>query len=234
MFEAEIKRFDLCIDVLIPFETMDLSVYQPRVATESKFRQGDYNLYLGKKPNVTTVYRKQLDPSRFDYGDNTSAPEEDKIIEGTRIEVRLYAKSVPIKSLAEIYKLRDTNPFEKLKCKTLDLATLTPLDDVKLNRLRAFLFRRAEVGMQRARREFSRNRNFNRDIGRHLEPLLPIDFGGIHQMRFERFGAPSQVVDLTKLRRLSQNAPRGSEGITQFFDNLRTQQSSTSSQAGAP
>lgn len=174
LMASRLIRTDLCIDIGVPFETIQHAIYCARVVTINRYRgvNGKRTIYLGQRPRVACVYEKNMFPWELDYLPTALSSHLQKT-KGTftRIEVRLLRNYIPVKSLAELPTVMRSNPFSHLKFIQLDPAIVTNLKGPQKHIAQAYLFRCQQVGAPEARLEFNAANNFSRTLGKWTAPL---------------------------------------------------------------
>jgi hypothetical protein len=124
---------------------------------------------MGKQPKQTAIYEK----SEPIVGWDVPLPISNYPLRtGTRIEVRLWSKKIPIRSLSEVEKLKFMNPFEHLRLDLPNLGIIQDLTGSKRYMVAGFLRDMDYLGMLGARRLAGKHRrNFKRDISPYLVEL---------------------------------------------------------------
>ncbi|MGK5087926.1 hypothetical protein WDW86_10240 [Bdellovibrionota bacterium FG-2] len=185
---SPLKRLDCCVDLAIPPDTVNRCLRQKfghKVRIISKKQNNSH--YSGSKERDTKAYPKGLDPGEIDFTpDGGIVTDELGKVHGTRIEVVLRKRKLPIQCLSEVEELVDINPFSHMELTCPDPMIQVELPIKLRDKVRAFQWRCNEVGYQAARQEYNQDGNFSRTIGRFLAPL-DVDLFAIWQRRMTRF-----------------------------------------------
>lgn len=188
VLDGKIRRIDCCVDIQVPFDTINECLTQSRAERIEKRRnrQSRKTLYLGKPPRETACYQKMLLREQVDLLNCEQDFEANKPIEVTRVETRLLGKHRPIETFRDVPKLLDFNPFQHLELQAVDEVLLRNANPKSLNLIDAYRYNRDKLGGQEARERFNRNRNFSKAIGKYLG-RLDLDLGQVWQYRMKRY-----------------------------------------------
>jgi len=194
VFDGELHRLDMCVDVAVPLDELKSAVSQPGVVVNERFmsRRGDESIYFGAKPRRTIAYQKKVERCAIDWIPAGFEPAVDRygFSPVTRVEVRTWAQHRPIQKLAELEKLRRVNPFSHLQILKIDDALLGEVSNKKRHIIDAFKYQCLMVGAQKARANFSEQGNFGRNIGQHLT-TCDLNLKMAWLVRLNRFLSPS-------------------------------------------
>lgn len=191
---ASVTRLDMCVDLGVPIDTIVKNVSRGKCQRMYELIGADKSitLYLGSDEEVK-IYRKHIPIDAVDFwGDGKLDVDPHGMVYATRIEKSLRGKSCPLSNLWEIDGLRGTFPFKDIKINHVDEEVLETLPPKKKHVVQSYLYRKEKYNAEVARREFSANGNFKRDIGDYLKELN-IDLKAAWDWRVERYLGPSPV-----------------------------------------
>ena len=210
---SRIRRLDLCVDLLVPSTDFFDTVLVPRAKVVQIYRDSGLAIYFGRGDRVLRGYPKERLPTEFDFvPEGITALAHGELATGTRLEVQLRRKRVPIPSLDRIEDLRVLEPFKHVKLVGTEPSPAWFPSGTLSDRVGHYLHRRKQVGASLARREFNRNGHFERDIGSKLRPTHQLDLQALFLRRLDRF------IDVPLQLPKALEAAKSTE--VQFFENL--------------
>lgn len=184
---ARLSRLDLCINLGIPFETIQACLFQAQAKKIERWTSMDgRTLYLGNHPRRTRAYEKTVLRSTLDYEAGPIKTNEYGQTVCTRVEVQLSREKIQVATLGDLEKLIDLNPFDHLALVDIDYRLLAKPDVRSCHILNAYRMRVHEVGAALARTEFNRSGNLGRTITPYVG-TLDLDLGKAWQCRCRSF-----------------------------------------------
>lgn len=162
MLLGDITRIDLCADVKVSFEWVFERVRLKYKRISSLYMSDQLGsrtgFYIGLKPDYILIYDKAFE--LVEKSRRLKLKRLQEVPRGvlTRFEIRLFNNKVPIKSITEIYKLLELNPFEKLE--------VIEFENTKKGRQLKELSEK--YGYHTAQKRLNQNNNFNTKFTNHF------------------------------------------------------------------
>jgi hypothetical protein len=190
LYEAEIRRIDLCVDLSVGMESIAKAIHCPLTKNhdQRKSAGGRRTLNFGGGKRQVVVYEKDVPIDCLDDCDDCNDAEDpSEQVVGTRIEIRLKGNHRPIQKFGEFPKLKSLqNPFSKIKFSELNTVIPNGLDHRTRRNLLAYMHLAEQEGATMARQEFNRDGNFDRTIGKYLK-VFQLDLAAAWKRRVDRF-----------------------------------------------
>lgn len=184
--ELKITRFDFAVDTTKDFHFIMSSISRKGVQVRKVFENkgGMKTCYIGSpRGKQIKFYDKELD--QFDDSPGGAPLTEKKL--GTRIEISLMGKHLPFRKLCELTQEIWTVDFFKDVFFIDSDINFFDIDNERVrDRMLAFCFCRDKYGFLEAKRIFSKNGNFHRDIQPYLAQKTNIDLTQMSINRIER------------------------------------------------
>ncbi len=182
---SPIERLDLCMDLALPFETLERAASLPGCRRVEKWSSDNgRTIYLGQYPAMFRLYEKFGVPaSHVDYWPDSQERTPGNYVAVVRIELELQRHKVPIQNLSQLSAMADQNPFGRLRLESFGVEQVIPVDSHVVHH---FLKRVHEVGAAAAKKEFNVGGNFAKTIGPYVGPV-DIDLAAAWQTRITRF-----------------------------------------------